>query len=113
MRKCPEFQPRYGFPMCMKATEKYIALAEKYGITPTELALAWANSRWYNGAVIIGTTTVRQVQECVGAFKLTLPECLMKAVDTIHEEFRSPIAFYADKPTCMEAPWLENPVTAM
>lgn len=112
MRKCPEFQPRYGFPTAMVAAERYIALAEKYDISPAELAIAWANSRWYNSAIIIGTTTVRQVNECVGAFKITLPECLMKAVDIIHEEFRSPVSFYANKATCMEAPWLEAPCHA-
>eukprot|EP00854_Cymbomonas_tetramitiformis_P030842 gene30842-38653_t len=73
MRKTPEFQPRYGFPAAMQATEKYMALAEKYGLTPTELALAWANSRPFNCSIIIGTTTVRQVEECVNAFKIELP----------------------------------------
>uniref|UniRef100_A0A7S0RQD5 NADP-dependent oxidoreductase domain-containing protein n=1 Tax=Pyramimonas obovata TaxID=1411642 RepID=A0A7S0RQD5_9CHLO len=111
MRKCPEFQPRYGFPMAMKATEKYMALAEKYGLSPCEMALAWANSRWYNGAIIIGTTTVRQVAECVGAFKITLPDELMKEIDVIHEEVRNPICFYADKPTCAAAPWLADQIT--
>eukprot|EP00854_Cymbomonas_tetramitiformis_P005171 gene5171-6288_t len=107
-RKCPEFQPRYGMPMAMAATEKYVALAEKYGITPTELALAWAKQCWFNASIIIGTTTVRQVEECVGAFQLELPRSLLKEIDTVHEELRSPCCFYASKPTCIEAPWLGN-----
>lgn len=110
-RKTPDFQPRYGFPVAMQATEKYMALAEKYGLTPTELALAWANSRPFNCSIIIGTTTVRQVEECVNAFKIELPAALLAEVDTIHEEFRSPVCFYADKPTCLEAPWLRGSFT--
>ncbi|CAK9107786.1 Protein tas [Durusdinium trenchii] len=38
----PNFQPRYSYPMPAKATERYVVLAEKYGLTPTELAVAWA-----------------------------------------------------------------------
>mmetsp|Transcript_81846 Transcript_81846/g.228013 ORF Transcript_81846/g.228013 Transcript_81846/m.228013 type:complete len:398 (-) Transcript_81846:86-1279(-) len=107
-RSQPEFQPRYANPMAMKATEKYVALAEKYGLTPAELAVAWANSRWYNGAIIIGTTTVRQVEENVGAFKIKLSDALLKEVDVIHEEFRSPCCFYTNKPTLMDSQWLSD-----
>ena len=55
----PEFQSRYGNPMSMLATEKYVALAEEYGISPTELALAWSNQRACN--------TVRQENACRAA----------------------------------------------
>ena len=47
-----------------------------------------------NASIIIGTTSVRQVEECVAAFKLELPEELMRAIDTVHEEFRSPTQYY-------------------
>jgi len=77
MRKTPDFQPRYGMPQAMLATEKYVTLAEEYGLTPTELSLAWAKQRQCNASIIMGTTTVRQVEECVNAFKITLPEELM------------------------------------
>ena len=60
MRARPEFQPRYAAPVALAATAEYIALASKYGIKPLELALAWARDRWYNGGVIIGTTSVAQ-----------------------------------------------------
>ena len=32
------------------------------------------------------TTTVRQVEECVNAFKITLPDELMAKIDLVHEE---------------------------
>jgi len=103
-----KFQPRYNQPAAREAAKKYVALAKEYGITPTELALSWANSRWYNASVIIGTTTVRQVEECVGAFKITLPESLLKKIDQVHEEFRNPSGFYADGELCLEAPWIKS-----
>ncbi|CAE8657025.1 unnamed protein product, partial [Polarella glacialis] len=89
------------------ATQKYMALAEEWGLTPTELALAWARDRPCNTSVIIGSTTVRQVEECVNAFKLEkLPKELLDAVDLIHEEFRSPVCHHGKKEECMAAPWL-------
>jgi len=108
MRKTPDFQPRYGFPAAMEASKKYTAIAEKYGLTPTELALSWANQCWFNGSVIIGTTTVRQVEECVNAFKIKLPKEVLDEVDAVHEEFRNPVNFMNNKQLCMEAPWLEK-----
>ena len=69
-RARPSFQPRYSFPVSARAAERYVRLAEQHGLTPTELALAWAKQQPHAGAVIIGTTTKRQVEECVGAFKI-------------------------------------------
>merc|ERR1711953_1368116 len=106
MRKSKDFQPRYGMPVAMLAAEKYVKLAEEYEITPTELALAWAKQRPCNTSVIMGSTTIRQVEECVGAFKLDLPQDLMDKVDTIHEEFRNPTMYYYDKEVCMKAEFL-------
>jgi aryl-alcohol dehydrogenase-like predicted oxidoreductase len=110
MRVQKDFQPRYGMPAAMLATEKYIQLAEEYGITPTELALAWAKQRPCNASIIMGTTTVAQVEACVAAFKLDLPDELMAKVDAVHEELRNPSMYYCDKPVCMDAKWLKGKV---
>lgn len=80
----------------MEATERYAALAEEWGLTPAELALAWARDRQCNGAIIMGSASVKQVEECVNAFKLDkLPQQLMDDVDAIFEEFRNPTRYYA------------------
>lgn len=102
----PEFQPRYGQPLAMLATEEYVALAEAHGLTPTELALAWARQRPCNASIITGTTTVQQMEECVAALKLELPAQVLTAVDALHEKHRHPTCFYHDKNVAMEAAWL-------
>eukprot|EP00928_Gymnodinium_smaydae_P087889 TRINITY_DN72078_c0_g1_i1.p1 TRINITY_DN72078_c0_g1~~TRINITY_DN72078_c0_g1_i1.p1 ORF type:complete len:437 (-),score=89.88 TRINITY_DN72078_c0_g1_i1:194-1504(-) len=106
MRSNPGFQPKYGMPMCMEATRKYVALAEAYGITPTELALAWALQRPCNTCIITGTCTVKQMEQCISGLKMDLPEDLMAAVDCIHEEIRNPACHMNHKSICMDAPWL-------
>ena len=68
----PDYQSRYHYPAARAAAAAYADLAEENGMTPTELALVWARDRWYNGAVIMGCTTVEQVEECVGAFRIKM-----------------------------------------
>jgi len=98
MNARPEFQGRYNNPSAKRAANEYAKLAEAWGLKPVELAYAWARDRWYNGAVITGTTTVQQVEDAVSAFKLdTLPADLLKAVDDLHEKFRSPSAALTDQ----------------
>ena len=105
----PDFQPRYNGPLAVEATREYAKLAEAWGITPTELAIAWARDRWYNAGVITGTTSPKQVEECLAAFRLeTLPDELNSAIDKIHEQYRSPTTTLADKAELLAAPWVER-----
>ena len=44
-KKTPDFQPRYCSPVGMDACGAYVALAEKWGLTPCEMALCWSRDR--------------------------------------------------------------------
>lgn len=106
----PGFQARYHLPMCMEVTKKYVALAEKYGITPTEMALVWGRDRRFNASIIIGTTSLKQVKDCVNAFKIEkLPDALIAEINLLHEQYRNPMVFYAidGKATIADPPWLK------
>ena len=52
------YMPRFFKPGAIKATEKYAAIAKKYGVSLTELALGFCLSRWYATSTIIGATTL-------------------------------------------------------
>ena len=98
MNARPAFQPRYNNPGSKRAANEYAKLADEWGIKPVELAYAWARDRWYNGAVITGTTTVQQVEDALNAFKLDkLPDELIEAIDYIHEKYRNPTAALTSK----------------
>ena len=56
----------------MKAAAKYVAIAEKHCLSPAELAIAFSCGRDCNTSFITGTTTVRQVEECVKACMIDL-----------------------------------------
>ena len=95
--------------LAVEATREYAKLAEAWGITPTELAIAWARDRWYNAGVITGTTSPKQVEECLEAFRLeTLPTELCEAIDAIHEQYRSPTTTLVNKALLLAAPWVDS-----
>lgn len=37
---------RYQKSLAREAVGEYVAVAKKHGLTPTQLALAWCQSRW-------------------------------------------------------------------
>ena len=57
-------------------------------------------------SVLLGTTTVRQVEEGVAACGRELPEAALEAVEVLHERTRNPGVYLADKLAYHTAPWL-------
>ena len=49
---------------------------------------------------------MRQVVECVNAFKIDLPAELLAKVDEVHEQYRSPIMYMCSKEVCMQGTFL-------
>ena len=88
--KFPNFQPRYKGPKVMEACRSYAALAKEHELTMTQLALAWCKSRRYIGSTIIGATKLWQLQQCIEAFTIDLPEEVLEAIDAIHFQNRNP-----------------------
>jgi len=83
------FQPRYHTEIARQVAKKYSALARKHGLTPAQLALAWMKSRFYNTSVIIGSTSVIQIEENIDAFNITLSQEVLDEVDALHAENRN------------------------
>lgn len=75
---------RYNNPQAERAAEMYVALANKHGIDPAQLALAYVNSRPFVTSNIIGATNLAQLQTNLDSIKLTLSDDLIKEIDVIH-----------------------------
>lgn len=52
--------------------------------TYTQLALAWAGSREYMGSVIIGATSIKQLEENIEAFRMPVTPELIAEVDGLN-----------------------------
>ncbi len=81
---------RYSNPNAVKATEAYARLAKENGITPTQLALAFINSRSFVTANIIGATNLTQLTENIASIEVILDKEVLQKVDGIHTQYTIP-----------------------
>lgn len=81
---------RYGNEQSVKAIERYVQIAEKHGLNPSQMALAFVNSRPFVTSTIIGATTMEQLQENIGSIHLDLTEAVLNDINDIHEAIPNP-----------------------
>eukprot|EP00884_Botryococcus_braunii_P006093 jgi/Botrbrau1/15485/Bobra.43_2s0105.1 len=86
----PGYMERYNKSLAREAVAEYVKVAEKYGLTPAELALAWCNQQWTVTSTIIGATTMDQLKEDIGAFSIELSEECLKDIDRTYKRYRDP-----------------------
>ncbi len=84
------FPQRYTKPNVQPAVKAYVELAQKYNLTPTTLALAFVQSRWFVASNIIGATTMAQLKENIVACQTILPEEVLKEIDALHLRYSNP-----------------------
>ena len=85
----PSYQ-RYSNEMAVKATEAYVNLAEEAGLTSSQMALAFVNSRSFVAATIIGATSLEQLQQNLDSTTVDLSDDLIAAIDAIHRKWPNP-----------------------
>ncbi|XP_015887851.3 uncharacterized protein LOC107422857 [Ziziphus jujuba] len=93
MNLFPGYMDRYNKSVAREATIKYIELAKKYGLTPTQLALGFARDQPFNTSSIIGATSLDQLKEDIDAFITTerpLPKEVMADIDSIFNIYKDP-----------------------
>jgi len=81
---------RWGRPEALVAARQYNALARDYGLTPTQLALAFCYTKWQVASTIIGVTSVAQLDEDLDAWGTTLSPDLLAKIDAIRWQVRDP-----------------------
>ena len=81
---------RYTNENCFKATQLYKELAEKNGLTLTEMAIAFVNQQDFVTSTIIGATTIDQLKENIAAFDVQLNEEVIAEIEKIQELIPNP-----------------------
>lgn len=61
------YMARYNASPARTAVGEYVDIALKYGMTPTQLALAWCRQRSCVTSTIIGATSAEQLKVLVPA----------------------------------------------
>lgn len=86
----PEFTTRYSSDHTAAAVEKYYNLAAEHGLTLTELAQKFVDTRPFVTTSIIGATTMDQLKENIDAFDINWNDELEAGVNQIHRDNPSP-----------------------
>jgi len=81
---------RWGRPESLEAARRYNALAREYGLTPSQMALAFCYTKWQVKSTIIGVTSLAQLDEDLDAWGTTLPPELLQKIDAVRWEIRDP-----------------------
>jgi len=90
------WSPKTASEATLAATEGYAKIAEEAGMTPAELAIAFIRTRKFvadNGSVIVGATTMEQLEENLAPFDgspMELDEDVLARIDEIHMKCRDP-----------------------
>ena len=82
--------PRYNSPLSWNATEKYLALAEKHGLSLAQMALAFVTQQNFTTTNIIGATSMVQLKENIESSELVLSADILKEINEIHTEIPNP-----------------------
>jgi aryl-alcohol dehydrogenase-like predicted oxidoreductase len=75
----------------LQRVEQLKVLAETWGITTSQLAIAWVLANRAITVVLVGAKSVRQVEENVGAAAISLSPEQLGAIEEIVEGYRAPL----------------------
>jgi len=81
---------RYSSERGMAAAAHYIALAEKHGLSPAQMALAFVTSRNFVTSAIIGATSLDQLRNNIASMELTLSDDILERIEKIHSNDNNP-----------------------
>jgi aryl-alcohol dehydrogenase-like predicted oxidoreductase len=74
---------RYNSAQCAEATRLYQEIAQKNGLSLTELSLAFIEQQPFLTSTIIGATSMEQLKENINTIKVSLSDETLKAIDEV------------------------------
>ncbi len=72
------------------ATAAYLDIAQKHGLDPSQMALAWARQRPFMTSIIFGATSMDQLEVALGAIDLELSDEVMTDIAAAHKSHPMP-----------------------
>ena len=81
---------RYQGPRTVEATERYVQLASRYGLSSASMSLQFVTTRPFVTSNIIGATTMEQLRENIESTQLTLSAEICQEIERIHSDIPNP-----------------------
>ncbi len=77
-------------PQTEAAIKKYVELAKKYSLDPSQMALAFVNNRPFVSSTLIGATSMQQLKNNINAIELKLSTEIMEEIEKIRRDHPMP-----------------------
>lgn len=81
---------RYSGETSQAAAQEYLRIADEYGFSPAQMALAFVNNRPFVASNIIGATSMAQLKENIGSVMVELGPDVLKAIESVHQRMPDP-----------------------
>ena len=81
---------RYLNENALASTKKYVDLAKRHGISPTQMSLAFVNERPFLTSNIIGATDLKQLKENIDSIHIKLSKEVLEEIEKIHSSNPNP-----------------------
>lgn len=90
--RCTLFErfSRYFNPQGIAATQAYVDIANKHGLDPAQMALAFINQRPFVASNIIGATNLEQLESNIKSIELELSSDVMTDLQQIGVQYSNP-----------------------
>ncbi len=81
---------RYSSKQSEKAVKEYVKIAQKHGMTLTELSLAFVTQQPFVTSNIIGATTMEQLKENINSINIHLSNEILDEINAVHNLMPNP-----------------------
>ena len=72
------------------AVDAYLDIAQRHGLDPVQMALAWCDTRPFMCSAIFGATSMEQLELALGAADLNLSDEVIREIDKTHRAHPMP-----------------------
>lgn len=81
---------RYNSEATAAATKKYLEIANDFGLTLTQMALAFVGHQSFVTSTIIGATSIEQLQQDIQAHEVVLSAEILREIEKVHQQIADP-----------------------
>ena len=86
----PSFVQRYAKPNVPAASKEYARIAQEFNLNPSQMALAFARTRWFTSSVILGATSLQQLKENLDSAEVSLSDEVLERINMTHKIYTNP-----------------------
>ena len=81
---------RYTKPEAEEAITSYKTIADEYGLSLSQMSLAYVNTRSFLTSNIIGATNLKQLKENIDSLDVRLDKKLLQKIEAVHQHNSNP-----------------------